>query len=68
MMNIAEREAVRARLGVLKMDAKALNRAVNNRKIAFCHAFVAAAERLLPEELFLELEQKATEMLSANKG
>jgi len=60
-----EREAVRERLGTMKMDAKALNRATNSRSIDFAHAFIAAAERLLPDEMFLELESRAADILSS---
>ena len=60
-----EREAVRERLGAMKMDAKALNRATNSRSIDFAHAFIAAAERLLPDEMFLELESRAADILSS---
>ena len=63
-----EREAVRERLGAMKMDAKALNRASNSRSIDFAHAFIAAAERLLPDEMFLELESRAADILSSEQN
>ena len=61
-----EREIIRAKLGQLKMDKKALNRAVNSRSEEFSHAFIAAAEHILPEELFLEIEQRAAEIIVRN--
>lgn len=60
---IEEREHVRQKLGDLKGDQKALNRSVNKRKVEFSQAFVAAAERLLSEEVFAELEAKAAQMM-----
>jgi inorganic triphosphatase YgiF len=60
-----EREIVRAKLGSLKMDQKALNRAVNNRCAEFAHAFIAAAQRLLSDEQFMELELRAAEIISS---
>lgn len=59
---IEEREYVRQKLGNLNSDQKALNRAAN-KKADFVHAFMAAAEQLLPEELFNDLEAKAGEIL-----
>lgn len=41
---IEEREATRQKLGKLNGDKKALNKAMN-RKIEFCHAFLAVAEK-----------------------
>ncbi len=61
-----EREMVRAKIGVMKLNQKALKRATNNRAPEFAHAFVAAAERLLTEEQFIELELLAAEIISAN--
>ncbi len=61
-----EREMIRTKLGSMKTDKKALNRAANSRSIEFAHAFIAAAERMLPEEQFLALELRATDILSAN--
>jgi len=59
-----EREHVRSRIAEINSDLKALNRAVNGRNEKFCHAFIAAAERILDEELFLELESRAASILS----
>ena len=59
---IEEREYVRQRLADVKAETKALNKAVHRQK-GFQAAFVAAAERLLPEETFLNLEAKASEIL-----
>ncbi len=58
-----ERAAVKNALGQLKADQKALNRAVNGRSVEFANAFLAAAERDLPDEVFSRLEQRATLML-----
>lgn len=58
-----EREVVRARLGAIKLNRKALNKAVNSRTPSFAHAFVAAAERTLSEEQFLSLESLAGQIL-----
>ena len=59
---IAEREATRQKLGKLNRDKKALNKAMN-RKPEFCQAFLAVAEKTLPEEQFLDFEMEAMEML-----
>ncbi len=58
-----EREMVRARLGQIKMDQKALNRRTVNTKPGFANAFMAAAERLLSDEQFSEIEARAAQML-----
>ena len=60
-----EREYVRSKLGQLKGDGKALRRAVNSRTVEFCHAFMAAAERMLEPEQFHELEIRAARILEA---
>jgi len=59
---IEEREYVRQTLGELKRDQKTLNKATN-QKIDFTQAFYAASEITLPEELFLQLEAKAQQLL-----
>ncbi len=59
-----EREYIRSKIAEINSDLRALNRAVNGRNGKFCHAFVAAAERLLDEEVFLELESRAASILS----
>lgn len=61
---IEDRESVRVKLGKIKEDKNALNRAANQRNIEFCHAFIAAAERILPEEQFLEIELRALDILN----
>lgn len=61
-----EREMIREKLGRLKMDAKSLNRAVSSRSPDFSHAFIAAAERMLSDELFLDLEVRAQEILDSS--
>ena len=58
-----EREYIRQRIGEINRDLKALNRATNSRSEKFCHAFVAAAEQLLDDETFLELESRAAAIL-----
>ena len=63
-----EREMVRAKLGSMKMDKKALNKAANNRAPSFNQAFIAAAERILSEEQFLEIELRAVDILDAEKS
>ncbi len=60
---IEEREAARQKLGKLNGDKKALNKAMN-RKVEFCHAFLAVAEREMSEERFIDLEMKAMELLA----
>lgn len=62
------RELVRAKLGRLKMDTKSLKRITNSRKPDFTMAFMAAAERMLTEEQFLDLEVRAQEILDGNDG
>ncbi len=62
---IEEREATRQKLGKLKEDKKSLNKAIN-RKIEFCHAFLAVAEREMSEEKFIYLEMKAMELLTTS--
>lgn len=59
----AEREAVREKLGKIKMDVRALNRAVSSKSVDFSQAFMAAAERMLPEDVFNDLEIRAAEIL-----
>ncbi len=59
---------VRAKLGSLKMDKKAFNKAINNRTPSFSQAFVAAAERVLSEEQFFEIELRAVDILAAEKS
>lgn len=57
-----ERGYVREKIGKINGDQKALNRA-GNRSVLFSKAFIAAAERMLPEKTFLEIEAKASMML-----
>ncbi len=59
---IEEREYVRQTLGELKRDKKIANKATN-QKLDFTQAFYAASELTLPEELFLQLEAKAQQLL-----
>lgn len=59
---IEEREYVRKKLADFKGDQKALKRALT-KKAEFTHAFFAAAERLLDEEMFTELEIKAAQIM-----
>jgi len=59
-----EREYIRSLIGEINRNIKAVNRAKNSRKEAFCHAFLAAAEDMLDEETFLALESKAAVIMS----
>ena len=61
---IEDREVVRQRIGRLNRELKSMNRA-KNRGQNFPAAFVAAAEELLDQELFTELELRAVEILSS---
>lgn len=63
-----ERELVRAKLGRIKMDTKALKRITNSRKSDFTMAFMAAAERVLSEDQFIDLEIRAQEILDGNNA
>jgi hypothetical protein len=58
---------VREKLRILKKERTTLNKA-KTRALRFNDAFVAAAELLLDEELFLELEAKAGTLLSINEN
>ena len=64
---LEEREYVRAKLGQLKGDQKALRKALNNRSPEFCHAFMAAAERMLDEALFHDIEIRAGRILEQKR-
>jgi hypothetical protein len=57
-----EREAVRARLGQVKVNQASLGRA-RSKESGFSEAFMAAAEYRLDEEMFSELEQLAASIL-----
>lgn len=61
---IEDREVVRQRIGRLNRELKGMNRA-KNREQNFPAAFVAAAEEMLDQELFTELELRAVEILSS---
>ena len=61
---IEDREIVRQRIGRLNRELKSMNRA-KNREQNFPAAFVAAAEEMLDQELFMELELRAVEILSS---
>jgi seryl-tRNA synthetase len=63
-----EREVVRSKLGTIKADQKALNKSSNSKNIEFAHAFMAAAERLLTEEIFNEIESRARDIIESKKG
>lgn len=58
-----QRQLVQNKLSQINSDKKALNRATSNTSPVFAQAFLAAAERLLPEEQFNELETLAAEIL-----
>ncbi len=61
---IEERETVRQRLGRLNREQKAMNKALN-REQNFPAAFFAAAEEMLDEEQFMELELRAVDILGS---
>ena len=63
---IEEREYVRQALGELKREKKTANKAAN-QKLDFTQAFYAASEITLPEDLFLQLEAKAQQLLERAK-
>lgn len=54
---------MRQKLGQIKGDEKALNRAMRTKTPEFREAFLAAAERILSDEQFIEIELRAMEML-----
>ncbi len=60
---IERREIVRDRLGQIKTDLKNMNKA-SNKHPNFSDAFVALAERILPEDQFVEIELKAVEIIN----
>ena len=62
---IEDREIVRQRIGRLNRELKSMNRA-KNREQNFPAAFVAAAEEMLDQEQFTELELRAVEILGSN--
>ena len=63
---IEEREYVRQQLKKLNSEKKKLNKAVN-KKAGFPEAFYVAAELNLPEDVFLNLELEAYQLLKQNK-
>jgi hypothetical protein len=62
---IEEREYVRQTLGELKKEQKIINKSAN-QKLSFAQAFYAASEMKLSEELFLQLESKAQQILECS--
>lgn len=62
-----EREAVRQRLGQIKEERKATNRRSPARNAVFTNAFVAAAESILSEQKFLEIELKAAQIIESTQ-
>jgi hypothetical protein len=60
---VVEREIVRKKLGSIKTDTKGLNRVVSQVRPDFSQAFMVAAERILSEESFGEIETRAGEIL-----
>lgn len=60
-----ERELVRQKLSRIKADRKAHNRICTGVNVDFAHAFMAAAERLLPDDVFNEVESRAGEILES---
>jgi chromosome segregation ATPase len=62
-----EREQVRARLGQIKTDLKALNKLQHSpkNKKEFSQAFMVAAELYLSEEVYLDLEVRAAQIIES---
>ena len=63
---IERREIVRSRLGEIKKDQKSKHKAESNKGNNYSDAFVAAAERLLPEETFSTIELRAIEIIQTD--
>ncbi len=61
---IEDREVVKQRIGRINREQKAMNKA-KNREQNFPASFVAAAEEMLDEELFTELELRAVDILGS---
>ena len=59
---IEEREIVQRRIGKINREMKTMNRMKNEKTNMAC-AFYAAAEQMLDQELFTELELRAVEIL-----
>ena len=64
-----DREVVRARLGEIKANKIALNKLQHSskNKAEFTHAFMVAAEQMLSEEQYLEVELKAAQIMQSLK-
>ncbi len=62
-----ERELVRQKLGIMKADRKAHNRICTATNATFALAFMAVAERVLPDEVFNAVERRAGEILSSSQ-
>lgn len=64
-----EREIVRMRLGEIKTNNRAFNKLQHSpkNKSEFQQAFMVAAERILSEEQYLELEIKAAKIVESLK-
>ena len=60
-----ERELVRKKLSRIKTDRKTHNRICTGISSDFAHAFMAAAERILPDDVFNEVESRAGEILES---
>ena len=63
-----EREYVKNKIARLKQNTRQLNRITNNTTPKFQAAFMAAAEKLLDEQTFLDIESQAAIILSARKA
>lgn len=63
----SEAEHVRGVIHQLKQDQAALNKAASSKKPGYAEAFLAAAEQLLDEEQFVEIELKAVSLLESKK-
>ncbi len=64
---IEEREYVRNRIGDLNKTSKSLKRIANEKKAGFVHAFMVACEQTLSEDLYIEIEQRASQILTLKR-
>jgi PAB1-binding protein PBP1 len=62
-----EREYVKNKIAEIKKETKRLNRISNNSTPRFQAAFMAAAEKLLDEKTFLDIESKAATIMASRK-
>lgn len=65
---ISLRSEARNTLARIKREDKSLRRAVNGKSILFSKAFIAAAEQLLSEDVYLQLELKASQIMEDHEA